>query len=202
MKKTRILIITLLFASVKLFAQDENELSRHKTVNEFVSELISKKIDTICDYEVFTEKTDAMYTQYVFWKENGKTNIKKLELENNYPIIETNAEEIWNYLLQNNDAIKNEDVKTFSISENINGQNQVQTIISQGNHFREFNLYLVGNITKFWTSSFDFQKNERFDRKKFDNVYFEHNNNLKGKLVLDKFEDFLKKLEKERVFKK
>jgi len=198
MKKFRMfLIVYFLLFNLFSFAQNENELSRHRHVNEFVQELLSKKIDTFCDYEVFTEKTEAMYTQYLFWNDQGKTKVKKLELNHNYSVIEINADEIWQYLLTNREKIKTEDVKFFSILKN----GQIQDVISQGNYFREFNLLVNSEVIKFWTSSFDFQKNDRLDGKKVENVYFEHNNNLKGKFALDQLENFLKKLERQKAFK-
>ena len=199
--KSNLTIIFILFVSC-VFAQDKVELSRHESVNEFVQELIKNKIDTICDYEVFTEKTEAMYTQYIFWKENGKTKIKKLELEQNYPILEIPANEMWQNLLLNNDIIKNEKVESFSFTEKINGKDEVREVISEGNNFREFNFYLNSSITKFWTSSFDFQKTEKFDGKKQSNIYFEHNNNLKGKFIIDQLENIVHRLEKAKRFKK
>lgn len=192
-----LLKLIFLFLSFLSFAQNDNELSRHKTVNEFVESLVQRKIDTICDYEVFTEKTDAMYTQYVFWRENGKTKIKKLELEHNYKLVQADADEIWKNLLENKNVIQSEKVQSFSYVEN----NEIQEVISQGNHFREFNLLTNGKMVKFWTSSYDFQKNDRFGGRKVENLYYDHNNNLKGKFVLDQFEIFLKKLERQNFFK-
>ncbi len=192
-----LLKLYLLLFSCFSFSQNENELSRHNEVNEFVKHLLSRKIDTICDYEVFNEETEALYTQYVLWNENGKTKIKKLEHERNYPVVETNADEIWQFLLKNRENIKSENVKPFSFMKG----NKLHDIVSEGGNFQEFNLYIGGEILRFWTSSFDFQKIEKINGKKVENVNFEHNNNLNGKLVLDKFQKLFKELEKQELFK-
>ena len=196
MKKLKLFLTVFLVIIPLLTYSQSEELSRHSSVNKFVSELLNSKIDTICDYEIFNEKNEAKYTQYVFWKENGKTKLKKIEHQKNYPVIEVDAENIWNYLFSNIEIIKKEDVKFFAFQKN----NETSDLISQGIDIKEFNFYLKGTIVKFWTSSFDFQKTEKVDGKKVANLYFEHNNNLKGKTVIDMFASLAKILEKKRVF--
>ena len=196
MKKLKTFPIFLLIIIPFFTYSQTEELSRHSSVNEFVTELQKSKIDTICDYEIFNEKSEAMYTQYVFWKENGKTKLKKIEVKKNYPIIEIEAENIWVFLFSNIEIHKNESTKFFAFQEN----NQIQDLISEGTDIKEFNLFLNGNMVKFWTSSFDFQKTEKVDGKKVTNIYFEYNNNLKGKVAIDMFDLLSKTLEKKRAF--
>ena len=179
-----------------IFAQTE-ELSRHNEVNDFVKELTKKNIDTICDYELFSAETEAMYTQYVFWKENGKTKLKKIELNSNFPIIEIEVDELWQYLFSNIEIIKTEEVKSFSFIKN----NETKEVVSQSEDIKEFNLLLKGIMIKFWTSGFDFQKTEKIEGEKVNNIYFEYNKNLKGKSVIDQLQVITKKLEKLKAFK-
>jgi hypothetical protein len=193
--KSSLSIFFLLFVS-STYAQDE-ELSRHNAVNDFVNELIKKDIDTICDYEIFTDKTSSMYTQYIFWKENGKTKLKKIELNKNYENIEVETDDFWTTLLSNIDIIEKEEVKSFGFIKKIKGKDEVLNVVSDGGDIKEFNTYLKGKMIKFWTSSSDFQHTDIIENKNVININFEYNNNLKGKSIIDKLEMITTKLEKE-----
>ena len=187
----------ILLFSCFCFAQNENMLSRHTEVNEFVSELYNRQIDTICDYEVFTKKTEAKYTQYIFWKEKGKTKLKKLETGKLYPIIDVSIEEIWHYFFSNLKTMKNEEIKSFAFMEN----NELIDVASQANEIKEFNLFLNGYILKCWTESTFFQKTEKIGSQNVTNVNFEYNKNTKLKSMIDKLNEAVKNLEKLKAFK-
>jgi len=193
------LTLSLALLSFSIFAQNSSKLSVHHEVNDFVSQLISQKIDTICDYEVHDSKTDVFYTQYILWKENGKTRIKKIEYGKDFPIIETEAEGIWKYLFLNNETIKNEDINSFSYKTS---EDKIVTFASESNYSRNVIYYTKGEITRFSISNFDLQKDERLDGRIVENIYFEHNNNLRGTILLNQLENLIQKLHREKRFKK
>jgi hypothetical protein len=197
MDRTKIIFIffTILTCG-KIYSQIDS-LSRHSEVNEFVKELVGKKIDTICDYETFSRKKGQIVAQYIFWKENGKTKLKKIEQGKTHEIIDTQIEEIWQYFFSNLEVMKNEEVKSFQYLEN----KEIIDVASYGEGVKEFNLFLNGYILKCWTEDSYFSKTQKIGKKIQTNINFEDNKNSKLKFVIDKLDMAIKNLEKDNVFK-
>ncbi len=197
MNRTKMFFIFFtILAYGKIYSQIDS-LSRHSEVNEFIKELVEKKVDTICDYETFSRKKGQIVAQYIFWKENGKTKLKKLEEGKVNPIIDVQIEEIWEYFFSNLEAMKNEEVKSFAFMED----NETIDVAAYGEGVKQFNLFLNGYILKCWTEDSFFTKTQKIGNKIQTNVNFEDNKNSKLKFVIDKLDMAIQNLEKNNAFK-
>lgn len=145
----RLALILILFVSTNL-ANGQNSSDYLDTlVNNYVTDLKNKNIDTICVYEDYCigclykwkkaeDKCnfDGLFvTTYIFWTDKGKTYMTKKDNCFDYSIIRIPNDSIWTYFFKNRDTIKDQELKIPQYIEIKNGNEEIYTSsISHSQH--------------------------------------------------------------------
>jgi len=194
MKSKKIFSIFCFLISVSIFCQVSNN---EKIYKNFLLELKQQKVDTICvfeDYSVESYKTfdDTLtdyciydsdyYPTYIFWKQNGKTFFTIKDNCFEYSVIEIDAEKIWKKYFENKKLINAEKIKMFQFIEIENGKKNIMSIGIDHSHHQNFTIITNNKITEKRFDAFQLQKNDGDNRM---NINYEHNKNLKSKILVD-----------------
>jgi len=212
----RILFLFIYFFSLLGNAQNNAEITRDNLATNYIKELQSRKIDTICFYEDYcigcidtfdysSFKKDLCledfpnYPIYIFWKESGKTYLDKISVCFEYSsIISENA--FWDVYFLNEKIIKNEIVKAYEYETFENSKRVTYNIGVDHSGHRNFKFIIKDKITTKEFDSFNLTK-IGWDPSK-SNINYEHNINLKSKQIVDILEKITSEAEKNNTFKK
>ena len=211
--------ILFLFLSFTIYignAQTNSEATIDQLVSNYIKELQSRKIDIICVYEDYcigcvdtydyaSFKKDLCledfpnYPIYIFWKENGNTYLDKISVCFEYSkTISENT--FWDVYFLNEKIIKNEIVKTYEYETFENSKKVTYKISVDHSGHQNFKFIIKDKITTKEFDSFDLTK-IGWDSSK-SNINYEHNINLKSKLIIDILEKITSEAEKNNTFKK
>lgn len=159
MKISKIITILVLFLfSAPLYSQ-LTQPQLDSLVSMFKNSLKKRGVDTICVYKQYctgclfqpvkggtlcTENYASMPT-YVFWKEKGKTFATRKDICFDYNIQEIASDSIWTYYLQNQAAIRNEELKEPQYEETVNGNKKIRSVTVEHAVFFHLTIYIARN---------------------------------------------------------
>jgi len=202
MKKVLYLIIFFVFSNV-VYSQT--------TAYTFVKELQNQGIDTICVYGNYCGfclpfKCEELDSVYVFWQNQGKNFVKRMHLCYDFAIVEIDTITFWNTFFEYKEIIKTEEVKEFEYStDTIKKRKKI--IITTGGisvvdaGYQEYKMIINNDTTDFFAGTIEFQQvHNNLNNKIYTNLNYQHNNNLKGKIVFDEIKKLVIRLETERKF--
>lgn len=199
-------------------AQTNQKISINELVSDFVKELQNKKIDTICAYESYcvgyimtfdeplvgSKETCIDYLTnepiYVFWKENGKTFLTKINYCWKFSKIDISKDDFWEIYISNKKTIEKEKVKPFEYETFENSNNVKHVKMVDHSCHKNFRLLLKGETIEKRFDEFDLQKKDEYSPEL--NINYEHNINLKSKLIIDIIKKITSDAEKNNTFKK
>ncbi len=194
MKTKKIILIFCFLISSSVFCQVSNN---EKFYKDFLLELKQQKVDTICvfeDYSVGSYITfvdtvtdyctyDSDYfPTYIFWKQNGKTFFTIKDSCYVYSVIQIEADKVWNKYFENKKLINSEEVKMFQFREIDNGINCITSIAVDHTHHQNFKIIINNKTIEKRFDDFQLQKDDGDNRM---NINYEHNKNLKSKILVD-----------------
>ncbi|MEN2413874.1 hypothetical protein [Flavobacterium mesophilum] len=212
----RILFLFLFYIVSITNAQTNTQASIDSLVANYIKELQSRKIDTICLYEDYcvgcvdtydytSFKKDLClenfpnYPIYIFWKESGKTYLDKISVCFEYSkIISENA--FWDVYFLNEKVIKNEIVKAYEYETFENSKKVTNTLSADHSGHQNFKFIIKGKIITKEFDSFNLTKGGAYSSES--NINYDHNMNLKSKLIVDILEKIVLEAEKNNTFKK
>ncbi|MCX6146624.1 MAG: hypothetical protein NTW25_05150 [Candidatus Kapabacteria bacterium] len=207
-------IVFILFLIAFNFAKSEDESLNYlqADVKEFISELKKKDVDTICIIEHYTQggcylgiddTSDYFYQTYnILWKKNNVTYFTKVNHKFNYSIIEIQNDEIWNFFFENKDGIKNETIKGFSYKTKVNNKDNINFIDLSPTYHENFKFLINSEIIEKDFNSFRFNKTHGSGSEITTNMNYDFNINLKSKLLLDKLDSLVHKIDTENLLTK
>lgn len=217
----RILLLFLFCVTFIGNAQSYSEGKIDDLVSNYIKKLRSQKIDTICVYEnycvgcertynsskIYDEETcyDELKNEpaYIFWKEKGKTFFTKINTCFEYPGIIISKDDFWDIYFSNKILIQKEVVKPFEYKISSNKNNETATLRSLHSTYQIFKMTNKDNTIIKNFDHFKLRKtNEAFSNKTVNNINYEHNINLKSKLIIDILERITSEAEKNNTFKK
>ncbi|WP_409417232.1 hypothetical protein [Flavobacterium sp. PS2] len=217
----RIFVFSILFITIIANAQTDKEYDIDQLTSDFIKDLQSKKIDTICVYEnycvgceltydtskIFGEETctDELKYQpaYVFWKEKGITFLTKINTCFQYSGSIVSKNNFWDIYFSNKDLIQKEVIKPFEYKILSNKNKQTSTLKTSHSCFQVFKMMNKNGTTIKVFDHFKLKKiNDTFSNKTLYNINYEHNINLKSKLIIDILEKTTSEAEKNNIFKK
>ena len=210
--KIELSIILLVFFTKMVDAQDTSSEHLDSLVDDFVTELQVKNIDTICifrDYcvgyyysynneEDLCNDKDIVQT-YILWLEQGKTFLTKKDNCFDYSTIEIDSVSLWNYFLKNQQYIEKEEVKRFN--EHIVYENHKKVIVfDMIDHScrQDFKMIINKRIIRKHFNESDLQEKQGNNI----NMNYSYNQNLKSKKMIDELKQLTRKVEDERRLSK
>jgi hypothetical protein len=179
----------------------------------FVKELQFQNIDTICIYEdyyvgyiyVNEDENDRcsfslsyFIPTYILWHKQGKTFLTKKDNCFDYSTIELDSSAIWKLFLKHKKEIKKEKVKMFEYFVFIKGIEEKSFILRDHTRHRNFQMIINGDITRL---KFEDSKLEK-ESDGHTNINYQHNQNLKGKKVVDELSRLKQYVEQEKLLTK
>ena len=192
--------ILCLLINFSVFGQVSNN---EKLSSAFLLKLKQQKVDTICvfeDYSVGSYKTfddtvtdyciyDSDYfPTYIFWKQNGKTFFTIKDNCYEYSIIEIEAEKVWKKYFENKKLINAEKVKNFQFQQIENGKKRIFDIVVDHSHHQNFKIITNNKIVEKRFDDFALKKNDGNGQI---NINYEHNKNLKCKILVEVISDLI-----------
>ncbi|MFB9076957.1 hypothetical protein ACFFLS_22905 [Flavobacterium procerum] len=217
----RILIVLILFLTFLGNAQTNNEINIDDLVINYIKELQSRKIDTICVYEDYcigcelTYESSKLYDEetckdelkqqpaYIFWKEKGKTYLTKINTCFEYPGIIISKDNFWEIYFSKITTIKKEVVKSFSYETFENNKKSISILRATHSSYQVFKMINKGKSTIKVFDHFKLRQTcDIFPDKLLYNISYQHNINLKSKLIIDLLEKITSEAEKNNNFKK
>lgn len=216
MKKN--LILFILFFIFSGNAQTNQKLNINELVSNYIKELQNKKIDTICIYEsycvgyvmTFDEPlvgsketcTDYLTNEpiYIFWKEDGKTFLTKINYCWEFSKIEIYQDNFWKIYFSNKKNIEKERVKPFEFETFENSKNVKHLKMVDHSCHRNFKVLIKGETIEKRFDEFALQEKDEYSPEL--NINYEHNINLKSKQIIDILKKTTSEAEKNNTFKK
>lgn len=210
-------IVFILFLIAFNFAKSEDESLNYlqADVSKFISELKKKDVDTICIYESYLSggesieynyndsiSEDENKSKFILWKKYNKTNLTKINPRFEYTVIEIHNKEILDFFFENIKTIKNEKVKMFEYIVKVkNKKLKYFTYLNNSSH--KFFSFMLNNdtVTKDF-DLFDLIKTDSSGSKIKTNMNYDYNMNLKSKLLLDKLDSLISKIDSENLLTK
>lgn len=202
-------------------AQTNKEIDIDKLTSDFIKDLQSKKIDIICVYENYcvgcerTYDSSKIYDEetcedelkhepaYVFWKEKGKTFLTKINTCFKYPGSIVSKDNFWDIYFSNKNLIEKEVVKPFEYKISSDKNKHTSTLRTSHSRYQVFKMINKNKTTIKVFDHFNLKKtNDTFSDKTLYNINYEHNINLKSKLIIDILERITSEAEKNNTFKK
>ena len=181
-------------------AQTNKEIKIDKLTTDFIKELQSRKIDTICIYENYCvgegPKTyePSLHENkpfcieefpndpvYVLWKENGKNYLTKISICFEYSKTTVPTHDFWNIYFSNEKVIKKEEIKPFEYRpQSNNGKLKYMTMVDHSCH-QNFRILINKKIIDKNFDDFNLQEKNNHEI----NINYTHNKNLKSKFIID-----------------
>ena len=159
-------------------------------VNEYVSELRSKSIDTICIYEDYCvgclymwkkseDKCDfkgLFVPTYIFWTDKGQTYMTKKDNCFNYSVIKVPNDSIWTYFFENRDTIRTNELKVPQYFEMKNGKQELFS--SSVNHSTHQGIKIIVEQNTIIDKDLDdYYLSEEVGFAEHENINYEYNLN-------------------------
>ncbi|MFD2940488.1 hypothetical protein [Flavobacterium notoginsengisoli] len=214
----RILFLFLLFTIYIVNAQTNSKATIDQLVSNYIKELQSRKIDTICVYESYCVGSIMTYDEplvgnketciddltnepaYLFWKEKGKTFLTKINYCWEFSTVNIPKDDFWQIYFSNDKTIKEEIIKPYEYETYENSKKvRYRKLVDHSCH-HNFRLLLKGKIIEKRFDDFALQKKDQYSQES--NINYEHNINLKSKLIVDILEKITSEAEKNNTFKK
>lgn len=201
-------IIILLFFilnpfNISILGQNINFYHLDSLTMDFVNELQCQNIDTICIYKDYCvgcvhvvdscSSNHFFMSIYILWASDGKTFLHKKDNCFNYTTIEIDAQPMWNIFFKHQRKIQKEEVKIFEYQRMRKGVRFIKFI--NHSYFREFSFFIEDKIIKMNFDEYDLKK----DDNGIKNINYSHNQNLKGKLLVDELDNLIRGLEGESL---
>lgn len=199
-------------------AQTNQKVKIDELVSDYIKELQSQKIDTICVYESYcvgyiktydepingTKETCIDYLTnepvYVFWKEDGKTFLTKINYCWKFSKIEIPKDDFWQIYILNKKIIKEEKILSYEYETFENSKKVKYRIAVDHSCHNDFRLLLNGEIIE--KRFHDFVLQEKDQDSSNLNINYKHNISLKSKLIVDILKKITSEAEKNNTFKK
>lgn len=208
--------MTIFFSLVYTYSYGQNTSYDEvdTLVTDFLEQLNSGKVDTICIYEDYfiggslpvnddQDGCEYLYaTTYILWLKQGKTFLSKKDNCFNYSTLEISSPHMWDIFFRDQTNIKNEKVRPFQTVYYEKGKKIVATTVIDHSEHQNIRMIVGYDTTMMAFDSFDFQQQSAFGDKKEININYEHNNNLKGKQFLDELVQTVKDIEKKKLLTK
>jgi hypothetical protein len=212
MRKILLRIIALSFFCPISYGQGNSPEHLDTLVTNYVKELQSQNIDTICIYKdycvgcVYPLKDEVdrcacsiiYIPTYIFWINQGKTFLSKKDNCFDYSIIEIDSTSLWKVFFKNKNYIKKEKVKPFEYIVYKNNKKKVYGISIDHSIHRDFEIMINEDSFSMKFDEFDLQKKSDEDV----NINYEHNKNLKGKMLVDELKKLTCEIEERELLKK
>ena len=206
----RILILFLFCLTLLGNAQNNPEVSIEDLVSNYTKQLQSRKIDTICVYknncgycatkiDPDTKEICVDFPIYVFWKQNGKTSITKINYCWEYSEIIVAKDAFWKIYHSNKNIIKKEKFEEFEYFPYKNITEVKCALLVDHSGVQNFKMIINDKIFEKHFNSF--QMKEQNDAG-IVNINYNHNNDLKSKLIMDILEKTVSEAEINNTFKK
>jgi hypothetical protein len=132
------------------------------------------------------------------WIKQGKTFLSKKDNCFDYSTIEIDSTALWKIFFKNKKHIRKEKVKIFEYVVYENKKKEVYFMMRDHSHHRDFEIIVNTDTVKMEFDDFDLQKHSN----KEVNMNYEHNNNLKGKLIVDELEKLTQEIETNKLLEK
>ncbi|WP_369013589.1 hypothetical protein [Flavobacterium anhuiense] len=209
----RILFLLLFYIISITNAQTNPKVTIDSLVNNYIKELQSQKIDTICIYEKYcvgsikaydlspSEINDFCFEDfpndpvYIFWIKKGRKYLTKISICNGYGESLDDDNIFWHFYFPNQSIIKEEKIKRFTYK---GSKNDIYHLMVDHSCHQNFKI-LIGN--QIIEKRFDSFNLKREDNSKV-NINYDHNVNLRSKRVVDILEKTTSQAEKNNTFKK
>jgi len=204
----KILILFTLFLTFLGNAQTNQKVSIDQLVLNFIKELQSQKIDSICVYESYCVGYIMTYDEplnndketciddlindpvYIFWKEKGKTFLTKINYCWEFSKIDISKDNFWNLYFSDKKIIQNEKVKPYESETFVNSKKVKHTIIVDHSCHQNFRFLVKGKTVE--KRFDDFALQEKDDNSEGFNINYHHNIDLKSKLIIDTLGNIVK----------
>ncbi|KQB39185.1 hypothetical protein [Flavobacterium aquidurense] len=212
MTKTILFLFVFYLSSIGN-AQTNKEIDIDKLTSDFIKNLQSRKIDTICVYENYCVGSVKIYDAsqfennifcaedfpndpvYIFWIEKGRKYFTKISICAEYVESLNDDNIFWHMYFPNNDIIEKEEIKPFQYKTS---SKEIYTIIID--HSCHQNLkFLIGN--QIIEKRFDFFNLKKEENVKV-NINYNHNIHLISKELIDILKKTTSEAEKNNIFKK
>lgn len=199
-------------------AQTNQKISIDELVSNFIKELQTQKIDTICvykDYCVGCRQTTSdstlcyskefglndilSYPVYIFWKKKGETYLNKISTCFEFSKMSISKNTFWDIYFSNEKKIKSEVIKDYQYETIENSKKTKYTTSVDHGGSQNFKFMINGIIIEKEIISFNFIKKDDYFPS---NMNYDHNIKLKSKLLIDIFENITSEAEKNNTFKK
>ncbi|RED23895.1 hypothetical protein BD847_2973 [Flavobacterium cutihirudinis] len=209
MNNIRILILIFFFIALSSNCQTNKDTDTDKLTSDFIKNLQSKTIDTICIYKNYcggcAMKIDPDSIEicidspvYVFWKQNGKTFITKIN--HCWEYLDTAIKvEFWKIYFSNQNIIQKEKFEEFEYFPYKNIKEVKSSLLIDHSGVQIFKIILKDAIIEKHFNSFQMKKQ---NDSGIININYKHNNKLKSKLIMDILEKAVSEAEKNNTFKK
>jgi len=196
----KIIILFIFFFSIIGNAQIKKEVNIDKLTSDFIKNLQSQKIDTICVYENYCigggiktydpntiDNKDFCMEDFpndpvfISWIEKGKTYLTKISICFEYSKTLLPTTNFWNVYFSNQNLINKEEVKQFE-NKPASNNGKLKHIISVDHSCHQtFKILINGEIIKKHFDSFDLEERNNQEI----NINYAHNKNLKSKFIID-----------------
>ncbi|SNR35038.1 hypothetical protein [Flavobacterium sp. ov086] len=211
----RILFLFFFFLTLLGKAQNNPEVKVNveDLVSNYIKQLNSRKIDTMCVYENYCVGSIKIYEAslldskdfcmedfpndpvYIFWIDNGRKKMTKISICSEYAESLDDDNIFWHMYFPNKDIIKKEEIKRFQYKTS---KKEIYTMMRD--HSCHQNLkFIIGN--QIIEKRFDFFNLIKEEDAKV-NINYNHNTNLKSKRLIDLLEKVTSEAEKNNTFKK
>ncbi|MBZ4033184.1 hypothetical protein K6T82_00275 [Flavobacterium sp. 17A] len=209
----KIALIFFILLSCNGKAQTNPEVKIDELVSNYIKELQSRKIDTICIYEHYcvgsvkaydvnpSEMDDFCFEDfpndpvYIFWIEKGRKYFTKISICAKYAETLDDNNIFWHIYFKNKNSIEEEEIKKFTYEKS---NNQIYHLMVDHSCHRNFKILNDNKIIEKRFNDFNLLKEHNSDI----NINYEHNNNLKSKAIVDILEKTISEAEKNNTFKK
>ena len=193
MDKFKILLLLLLFSKfsysqdVRLSFDGQRKMSSHLETNKFSVDLIEKGIDSVCVFEIFRDTPKDSVSRYVIWKLKNLNKIKIIGLPNVVSISNENLIDFWDFIGKNFSQLVPENPETFSY---IKGKSTHELKINEKNR-KQYKFFLNNKTAEIWANDQDFNEFELVNNEKVQNIYFQDNQALLSKIVIEKLQKII-----------
>lgn len=209
----RILFLLLFYVISIANAQTNPTVTIDSLVDNYIKELQSRKIDTICVYKKYcvgsvkaydlspSEINDFCFEDfpndpvYIFWIKKGRKYLTKISICAEYDENLDDDNIFWHMFFPNKEIIEKEEIKRFAYKES---NNKIYHLAVDHSCHQNFKI-LIGN--QIIEKRFDSFNLKREDNSKV-NINYDHNIKLRSKRVIDILEKITSEAEKNNIFKK
>lgn len=205
-------LLFILFGCINIaifYGQNNSYQHLDTLVMTFVKELQSQNIDTICIYQDYcigcrysyeNEDDKCSFSSifiptYILWYKQGKTFLTKKDNCFDYSTIEIDSVTIWKLFIKHKKKIKKEKVKLFEYLVYREGKKQKFFMLIDHSMRQNFQMIIDGDTTILKFDDFDLKKED----SGYTNINYQHNQNLKGKKIVDELKKLVLYIEQKKI---